>query len=67
MDRTDLLLLTSLLFAAACDDKESADPDGDGYISDDCDNNDAAINPGNSGQSCSYDPTEGRSACMINL
>ena len=28
---------------------------------------DAAINPGNSGQSCSYDPTEGRSACMINL
>jgi len=46
MDRTAALLFLALSSLAGCDDKASADADGDGYISDDCDNNDADINPG---------------------
>ena len=46
MNRTTALFFASLLSLTGCDDKESADADGDGYLSDDCDNNDAAINPG---------------------
>ena len=46
MNRTTALFFTALLSLTGCDDKDSADADGDGYLSDDCDNNDAAINPG---------------------
>jgi hypothetical protein len=45
MTRAAVLFFTALLSLTGCDDKESADADGDGYLSDDCDNNDAAINP----------------------
>ena len=40
--------LFAFLLAApltGCDEKETADADGDGYVNDDCDDNDANVNP----------------------
>ncbi len=44
MTRLHVLLLAALPLVG-CDDKDSADADGDGYVGDDCDDGNAAVNP----------------------
>ena len=40
-----LALILAAGTLAGCDDTETADADGDGYVNDDCDDNDASVNP----------------------